>query len=188
MRPPSPLSVLTLLAAAALFLASRTSPSPSPGVTTIDDGFLPRLAAQVEHNDTYSDAGEVFYDRFDDLVYLTRRGHPTALAITQRVILHGGTPGGCCCSGGGFRDAVFADGLMPPGYLEALQQFSIDEQVRLLEVAETPMTNTPEGGLWYEDLQQFIAARPALAAAWKARQSELADAGKEEPDPESSGP
>jgi hypothetical protein len=169
MRPPCPASVLLFLASLGLLAASTTRPE-----VAINSTFLHPLATQVQSNDTFNNAGHLFYDHFDDLVYLTRRGNPQALTITQHVLAQGHTPGECGCCSGGFKVAIFADGLLPPGFFEGLAHFTRTDQVRLLAAADDQLSESMDVDQWEEQLEQYLAAHPTLAAAWKEHHAQLA--------------
>ena len=152
MRPPSLLSIALVLVAAALLLATRTA-----STTSMSTAFLDPLARAVADHDDET-AGNLFWTNFDELVYLTRKGDPTALQITQRVLLREAPPGGCSCCSGGFRDAIFADGALPA------------KTKQLIAVAVAHVTQCPYCIRGHTDaaLHQGASAEEIMEAIWVA--------------------
>src|SRR5207302_1533715 len=106
MQKPNTASLLVLLAAGALLLAS--SLRPQSNVVTIDRSFLPVIANVTPDRDSEWDAaGNVLWKNYHQLIYLHNTGDPEAIRAVQHLFVVRGVPGGCSCSLGQLADTLF---------------------------------------------------------------------------------
>jgi len=183
MRLLTTLSVCLLVAAAALFIASR----PSRDEHRIDRSFLTVLASMPTTPDASTELGETYsrlcWENFDELVYFGRKGDPLAVSAIQRLILNGGMPGGCSCSKYEFREAFYDEVTLPQTFVDLLPTYTPAQQAELLLDADDAQERIGFGcGVCWLDLRdEYLEAHPAAAASYQAaiarRIQENADAG-----------
>lgn len=146
----------------------------------IDRGFLqvlnsmPATASPGLSDEERERFDSIAYKHSDALVYLVRQDDADANRAMLRCVMHDLAFGGCCCTRGEMRDAVYRDGPTPSFWRE-LERLGSVEQSRVIVAVHASVTE--DDGEWIEGLERFAVRHAGVAAVvQEIRSREVTDA------------